>query len=63
MEQNKICNIVDTLSIKTLVFKNRFLNESNYMIELYGHSYDISVEYCSIYSDDILDIHKYLMEE
>ena len=30
---------------------------------LYGHVYDFSVDYNAIAVDDILDIHKYLMEK
>ena len=30
---------------------------------LYGHVYDFSVDYGAIAVDDILDIHKYLMEK
>ena len=31
--------------------------------ELYGYAYDFSVDYKAISVDDILDIHKFLMEK
>ena len=44
-------------------FSNSFSVDQMIKTELYGYAYDFSVDYDSIDVDDILNIHKYLIQK
>ena len=59
----KDSEIVPTTLCLGNIPKYVFVDNMKKKTGLNGYAYDFSVDYCAIAVDDILDVHKYLMEK